>query len=500
MEEFACQAGNVQAVHIPPGRKIRRRRLLGIEFLGATGTVTGSRFLVQSGHSRVLVDCGLFQGLKELRLRNWRPLPVEPRSISCVILTHAHLDHSGYLPRLVKEGFRGRVLGTPATVELCKILWPDSARLQEEEAFYANKKGFSRHSPALPLYSEKEAERAIDLLEALDYSQASQLSDTLRISLRDAGHILGSSLLELTHREGREKVKLVFTGDLGRYDSPILRNPTAIRKTDYLVMEATYGNRLHGAEEPEDELVRAMGDTLSRGGVVLIPAFAVGRAQEIIYVLDRLWRKGAVPKVPVYLDSPMAVDTTRLFMDFPEYFDREARELIRLGEFPLGNGSVALVRTREDSKALNHRNGPMIIISASGMATGGRVLHHLTQRLPDARNCVVLVGYQAEGTRGRALSEGAASVKIHGQQVPVRARVEQVQGFSAHADYEEILRWLHGFRSPPEKVFLVHGEPESLRALEGRIQSTLGWTVDIPEYMDQEELSSVDRADGARFY
>jgi len=474
--------------------------LLSIEFLGATGTVTGSKFMVDSGHSRIMVDCGLFQGLKDLRRRNWLPLPVDPPTISHVILSHAHIDHSGYLPRLVKNGFRGRILGTPATVELCKIMLPDSAHLQEEEAFYANKKGFSRHSPALPLYTTREAEQAISMLEPLDYDRPLQISDTLRLQLRDAGHILGSSLVELRHREGRETVTLVFSGDLGRYGSPILRNPAAIRKADYLVLESTYGDRLHAAIPAEQELAQAIGDTLGRGGVVLIPSFAVGRTQEVIYILDRIWRNKTVPKVPVFIDSPMAANTTELFMEFPEYYDREARRLIRQGEFPLHGNSVNLVRTREQSKELNRRRGPMIIISASGMATGGRVLHHLKERLPDPRNCIVLAGYQAQGTRGRSLFEGADRLKIHGIQVPVRAQVKMVQSFSAHADYEEILRWLRGFRTPPAKVFLVHGEPLAALALSERIRSQLGWRVGIPAYQDQEDLPAIDRSEPALFY
>jgi metallo-beta-lactamase family protein len=463
--------------------------MVTLRFLGATNTVTGSRFLLSSGSDQILIDCGLFQGPKELRLRNWSPLPQNGRHLQYVVLTHAHLDHTGFFPRLVKEGFHGEVYATPATVDLCGLLWPDSGHLQEEDARFANKQGFSKHAPALPLYTEIEATEALAFLRKVPYNTEHRLSPQMFFSVLPAGHILGSSFVKVTVEENTSSITLLFSGDLGRYDQPITPDPTPVTETDYLLLESTYGDRLHPTTDPRIALTKVINDTVQRRGMVLIPSFAVGRTQEILYILRELEDGGQIPHLPVFVDSPMAVDATKILMKYPEEHDLELTQMLRAGADPLNTHKVNFVRDSERSKALNEQRYPMIVIAASGMATGGRILHHLVHRLPDPRNTILFVGYQAEGTRGRSLLEGAAAIKIHGQMIPVRAQIQLLDHFSAHADWSEILRWLGNFRRPPRTTFLVHGEAEPRQALADRIKQQLGWPVVLPTYVEKFELS-----------
>ncbi|MGE0873587.1 MAG: MBL fold metallo-hydrolase RNA specificity domain-containing protein [Burkholderiales bacterium] len=450
-----------------------------LRFLGGAGTVTGSKYLLRSGASSVLVDCGMFQGLKMLRLRNWAPPPVAPKDVDAVVLTHAHLDHSGYLPRFIKQGFGGPVHASPGTRDLCGILLPDSGHLQEEEARYANKRSFSKHKPALPLYTEDDARASLKRFVPVPFRKETAVAGEFHLTLQPAGHILGASIATL--RTG--SVKVVFSGDLGRMNDPIMRPPSRIEEADYLVVESTYGNRRHDEADAEETLGSHLNRALARGGVVVMPAFAVGRAQTLLYFISRLKERGAIPQVPVYLNSPMAINATRLYHEY-------------MGEHRLTDEqceaahSVAqLVHTADESRALNGRAGPMIIVSASGMATGGRVVHHLKAFAPDARNLIVLPGFQAAGTRGAALAGGATELKIHGGYVPVRAEVVKMDSMSAHADYTEILEWLRGFKRPPKRTFITHGELAAADELRRRIEETLGWSVSVPEYGDKAELA-----------
>lgn len=443
-----------------------------LTFLGGTGTVTGSKYLLKSGGATVLVDCGLFQGLKALRLRNWAPPPVSPKEVDAVVLTHAHLDHSGYLPRFIKQGFAGPVYASPGTRDLCAILLPDSGHLQEEEARYANKRSFSKHKPALPLYSEDDARDSLKRFSPVSFRQESVLAGELRLTLQPAGHILGASIATLRAAATR----VVFSGDLGRMNDPIMRPPEHVEEADYLVVESTYGNRRHDTADAEEALGRHLTRALARGGVIVMPAFAVGRAQALLYFLSRLKARRAIPDVPVYLNSPMAINATRLYHDY------RAEHRLTPKQCEDACSVAQVVTTADDSRALNKRSGPMIIVSASGMATGGRVLHHLKAFAPDPRNLIVLPGFQAAGTRGAALALGAAEIKIHGEYVPVRAEVVKMDSMSAHADYSEILEWLRGFRRPPRRTFVTHGEPAAADEMRRRIEETLGWTVRVPEY------------------
>jgi metallo-beta-lactamase family protein len=459
-----------------------------LEFLGAAGTVTGSKFLLETEGLRVLVDCGLYQGLKELRLRNWEPLPVEPGSIAHVVLTHAHIDHSGYLPRLSRDGFRGAVQATRGTADLLKILLPDSGRLQEEEAEYHNRRGTSRHRPALPLYTEDDAVRAAARVAGVGYGEPVTLTEAVSLSFVRAGHILGSAMLRVDLGTGAAARRIVFSGDVGRYNAPILPDPAPIGDADYIVVESTYGDRRHDPTPVPDQLQRVMTEAIARGGAIVVPAFAVGRTQELMYDLALLRRAGRLPRLPSYLDSPMAIDATEVYRAHPEDFDADMRALLADGRSPLEWGEFQIARTAAESKAINAVPGPVLIVSASGMATGGRVLHHLRQRLPDPRSTVLLVGYQAVGTRGRALEEKARWVRIFGADVPVRAHVETVPRLSAHADAHELLRWLSTATRPPRRLFVVHGEPEAAAALADRVRRELGWKVSVPAYRDRAEL------------
>jgi metallo-beta-lactamase family protein len=449
-----------------------------IKFLGATGTVTGSKYLITSGAKKLLVDCGLFQGFKQLRLRNWEPLPIEPSEIDAVVLTHAHLDHSGYLPLLIKEGFAGKIYCTQGTRELCAVLLPDSGYLQEEDAERANRHRYTKHAPALPLYTQKEAERALSRFMTVEIDRDLDLGGGLTVRLSRAGHILGSSLVSVRNNG----TSILFSGDLGRPHDPIMKPPATVGKTDYLVVESTYGDRRHDPTNPRKALAAVINRTVERGGMVLIPSFAVGRAQTLLHEIRLLKSAGTIPDVPVYLNSPMAVEATDIFCSHAGEHRLSAEDCRAMCE------GVTFVNSVEDSKRLNGRTGPMIVISASGMATGGRVLHHITAFAPDPRNTILFVGFQAGGTRGEAMVNGAPSVKIHGEYVPVKAEVARLEGLSAHADYEEVLGWLGQFQSPPRKTFITHGEPAAADALRKRIEERLHWRCRIPEYLDSFPL------------
>jgi metallo-beta-lactamase family protein len=460
--------------------------MASISFYGAAGTVTGSRFLLEHGNKRVLVDCGLFQGLKELRQRNWDPIPFNVKQLDAVVLTHAHIDHTGTLPRLVREGYRGPVFCTSGTRDLSALMLPDSGRLQEEEARYANKERYSRHSPALPLYSEQDAFEALKLFETFGYDRPKEIVPGIRLRFARAGHILGSAICEFELLSTKQRV--VFTGDLGRYAAPILKDPDRVEFATTVIAESTYGDRTHGESTPVDALAKVVTDTAARGGVVVIPAFAVGRTQEILYYLRQLEEAQRIPSLPVFVDSPMACDATPIYLAHAEDHDLVMRAVQERIGSPLATLQTQFTRSVEESKRVNAFTKPAIIISASGMATGGRILHHLKQRLPDPKNTILFVGYQSVGTRGRRMLDGEKEVKIQGQLIPVRAHLEQVSGFSAHADWVEMLRWMDGFTAPPLQTLLVHGEEKALLALKARVEGK-GWKVAIPRHLETVQLA-----------
>ncbi len=458
-----------------------------LQFLGAAGTVTGSKHLIETGKRRILLDCGLFQGLKALRLRNWARLPFDPKALDAVVLSHAHVDHSGALPLLVRQGFRGRIFCTHGTRDLLHVMLPDAAFLQEEEARQANRKGWSRHHPALPLYTREDAEAVFRLLESKPYGKSFPVTDGVMACFRQAGHILGSAITEL-RLEGSRPVSLVYSGDLGRWDQPILKDPELVSEADVLLIESTYGNRVH-AVDPEEGLARIVREAVQRGGALLIPAFAVGRTQILIWMLDKLEKAGRIPRLPAFLDSPMASKVSAITCRHAAEHDEDMRKAMDRGDCPICAGRFAYLETPEESKALNRREGPFILIAGSGMATGGRILHHLEQRLADPRTTVLLSGFQSAGTRGRALQEGVEFLKMHGRLIPVKAKVEILDGLSAHADRDGILRWLSGFRTPPKKTYIVHGEAEAAEALALSIRGRLGWTVEVAR--DAEHVALV---------
>jgi metallo-beta-lactamase family protein len=457
-----------------------------LQFLGAAGTVTGSLFLLEHDGRRILVDCGLFQGRKEWRQRNWAEPVFDPRRIDAVVLTHAHIDHAGGLPRLVRAGFSGPVFATPATRDLSALLLPDSAHLQEEEARYANQRTYSKHSPALPLYTIEDAYRAIRLFESVDYERPREIVPGFTLTTVRAGHILGSAVCAFDLRGTGQRI--VFTGDLGRYQVPILRDPEPVALATTLVAESTYGDREHRDPDPGEALASVVNETVRKGGVLVIPAFAVGRTQDLLYRLRRLEEDGRIPTLDVYVDSPMACDATPIYLAHPTEHDIAMSALVERGRSPLATERTHFVTSVRDSKRLNAMRGPAIIISASGMATGGRVLHHLAQRLPDDRNTVLFVGYQAEGTRGRRLLDGEREIRIHGEMVRAEAEIRNIGGFSAHADWREMLRWMDGFDAPPRQTLLVHGEPPALAAMARRVRER-GWTAHVPEYLERVELA-----------
>ena len=446
--------------------------------LGGAGTVTGSKHLLESDGRRILVDCGLFQGLKKLREQNWDPFPIKPSSIDAVVLTHAHLDHSGYLPKLVKDGFRGPILASAATRDVAEIILRDSGHIQEKDAENANRYGYAKHKPALPLYGVHDAERAVERFSSTAFQQEVRLPGGATLMLRRAGHILGAATAEVTWNGTR----ILFSGDLGRYGDATMVDPEPVTEADYVVVESTYGDRLHDPHDPTQTLGDVIERTTARGGTVVIPTFAVGRAQSLLYHLWQLKEAGRIGLVPIYMDSPMAINATDLLCAHLEdhRMPRDVCEAVC--------GIATYVRDVEASKKITVSPMPKVILAASGMATGGRVLHHIKAFGPDRRNTILFSGYQAAGTRGRSMVEGARDVKIHGQWVPINAEVATLPMLSAHADYEEILRWLSGIKRPPRKTFIVHGEPHASDALRVRIQDRLGWDCIIPEMMERHEL------------
>ena len=446
-----------------------------LTFLGAARTVTGSKHLLDVDGQRILFDCGLFQGLKELRLRNWSPLPIAAETINAVVLTHAHIDHSGWLPRLVSQGFKGPVHCTGGTFDLCRLVLPDAAHLQEEDAKFANMRGFSKHQPALPLYTEEDAAEALSRFKVADYGKKIEVVKGIEIEFINAGHLLGSSYVLVT-RSDKTGGRILFGGDLGRYTRPILPDPSPGVAADVLLVESTYGDRIHPAEDNGETLARIIKETFARRGKVIVPAFAIGRVEELLYWLFRLEDEGRLEKVPIYVDSPMAIKGIAFYDARTDELDKEIVSMRRkLPRFTSINSAL-------ESKALVERDTPAVIIASSGMATGGRVVHHLFAGLPDPRNTVLFVGFQAAGTRGRQLVDGAQYVKMFGQQVPVHARIEKIDGMSSHADAGEIVRWLRTFPRAPKATYLVHGETVAQDALKSRITRELGWNVEIPSH------------------
>jgi metallo-beta-lactamase family protein len=474
-----------------------------LQFLGAAGTVTGSKHLIntsddQSGRRglQVLIDCGLFQGQKEWRLRNWQDTPVPAREIDAVILTHAHLDHCGWIPRLVKEGFKGAVYATPPTIDLCSVVLPDSGHLQEEEARFHNRKGTSKHSPALPLYTLEEAVDCLSLFRPVQFGETTQLSSEFSFRLAHAGHILGSAMVEVFLRQNGKARKFLFTGDIGRVPlqptAPgrlVQAGPDPNQDPELLVMESTYGNRVHPHDDVRPELARLITQTVKRGGSVVVPAFAVERTQKLLFLLKEVMETGQAPHVPVFVDSPMAIKAVEIFLKYVCDLDSAACRLVEQHGSPLNWPGFHFALKQEDSKAINNTRYPCIIVSSSGMVTGGRILHHLLHRLPDPRNQVIFIGFQAPGTRGAIIKSGAPSVRIFSEEVPIRARVAALEQFSDHADTEELLRWLRTFKKSPQNTFLVHGEVEAASRLQAAISSTLGWNAGVAHWLEKVTLS-----------
>lgn len=466
--------------------------MAALSFWGGVGSVTGSKYLLEHNGRRVLVDCGLFQGEKELRERNWQSPPFDPREIDAVIITHAHVDHTGYLPRLVKLGFSGKVFTSRATADLMKLLLTDSGRLQEEEADYRNRKNLTRHNPALPLYDEQDALNALKLLAPVpNDGNTVEICEGFTASFQVAGHILGASMVLVSLKNAKdngEDVCVLFSGDLGHYDQPILNDPAAPPACDYMMVESTYGNRLHGSESSEEQLARVINDTAKRDDALLIPAFAVGRTQEILYLIRDLEEDGKIPVLPVRADSPMAAQATQIYNRFPEEHDREYASVLMRKQHPLRPKNLMTASTREESKAINTEKGARIIISASGMMTGGRVLHHAVRLLPNENAAIAFVGYQAAGTLGRRIQDGAKEVRIMKHPVPVNCHVETIHGFSAHADWKAVLRWLSTLKQAPKTIFTTHGEPDAAQAMAEHIHEEFGWNAVVPHYGETVDL------------
>jgi metallo-beta-lactamase family protein len=450
-----------------------------IKFLGGVGTVTGSKYLIEFHDKKIMIDCGLFQGLKELRLRNWAPLPVEPANIDAVILTHAHIDHTGYIPLLVKNGFKGKIYCTYATKDLCSILLPDSGYLQEEAAKYAKRKGFSKHKKPLPLYTKRDAVKSLRFFSPVDFGTEYDLFEGIKFKINRVGHILGAGAIKVTLGEK----SILFSGDLGRMEGTMMVAPEKIdQDSDYIVIESTYGGREHKDIDPLKKLEKVINNTVTNGGSLVIPAFAVGRSQHILYRIMQLKKAGKIPDVPIYLDSPMSIKVTNLLENYPNEHilsREESAEMYR---------TVNFSATVDQSKAINKISKPIIVVSASGMATGGRILHHIKQFAPNKNSTILFAGYQAMGTRGRDMIEGKKEVKIHGQMVPIKAKIEVLNNISAHADFHEILEWLGTRTKKPTKVFITHGEEDSALSMKKKIENKMGWKCVIPEYLQSEEL------------
>ena len=473
-----------------------------IQFLGAAGTVTGSKHLINTSNDlagkqglQVLIDCGLFQGQKEWRERNWKDTPIPAREIDAVILTHAHLDHCGWIPRLVKEGFRGPIYATPATIDLCSVVLPDSGHLQEEDAEFYNKKKVSKHDPALPLYTLEEAQNCLQYFKPVALEQSTQLSQEFGFRFVRAAHILGSTMAEITLQTNGQSRRLLFTGDIGRVrDNEIApgkvvhSGPQEGEASDVLVMESTYGNRQHPDTDPRPELAKLIRETVQRGGCVVVPAFAVERTQKFLFMLKELMESGQIPRIPIFCDSPMAIKAVDIFLKHSEDYTVQAADLIKKYGSPLTWPGVTFAQTGEESKKINDSHYPSIIISSSGMATGGRIQHHLAQRLPDPKNLVLFIGFQAPGTRGFTIKSGAPEVKIFGEFVPIRAQVAALEQFSDHADPPELLEWLRTFKSNPGVTYLVHGEPAASAQLRDTIRKELAWNVQVAQYMEKVEV------------
>ncbi len=459
-----------------------------ITFFGAAGTVTGSRHMLETHGKRILIDCGLFQGRKEMRLKNWDTFPISPITFDEIILTHAHIDHTGYLPKFVKDGFSGTINCTDATADLLRILLPDTGHLMSEEARYANKKGSSKHKPAKPLFDEEDAQAVFPLVKPVPYGRHFYPAEGLRAKFRNVGHILGASYVDLKTKSGDGYSKILFSGDLGRPHDSILRAPAQPYNVDYLVMESTYGDRLHNKYDPREDFVRILNESFERGGVVVIPAFSVGRTQTLLYMLRELEEEGLIPSVPVYVDSPMALKALDVHKNHVADLNIAARKQKILGTHLFKPKQTQHCRKVDQSKAINRIKDRAIIISASGMATGGRILHHLKERLPNPNNTILFVGYQAEGTRGRKLMDGAEELRMFGDDIPVNAKIEYIPGFSGHADYGEMLAWMMGFNQKPKKVFLVHGEDDVRHAWAKHIREKLNWDVVVPEEGESFDL------------
>ena len=458
-----------------------------LKFLGAAQSVTGSKYLLELDKEKILIDCGLFQGQKELRLRNWASLPVDPSTISTVIITHAHIDHIGYLPRLVKDGFHGRIICTHATKDLMEIMLRDAARLQEEEANFAFKKGYSKHSKPEPLFTVEDAERVFKLVDSVRMEKEVKVINNSSVTFYNAGHILGAAIVALKINTNAQSKTIIFSGDLGRYNDPIMYDPKAITEADILLIESTYGDRLNPMDQVENDLIEIINQAVKYHGTILVPAFAVGRTQVLIYYFNLLMSQKRIPTLPIYIDSPMAISVTELYERHGNMHKikvtREGGELMSIFDSP----NIHFCNTRESSKALNEIKHSAIIISASGMATGGRILHHLFHRLRNENDTVLLAGYQAAGSRGRRIQDGEPMVKIFGEMVPVNCHVKTIHGLSAHADQNDLMQWLGNFKQKPKKTFITHGEIESATAFAKKINE-LGWEATIPAYLDSVEL------------
>ncbi|MBS1722139.1 MAG: MBL fold metallo-hydrolase [Armatimonadetes bacterium] len=456
-----------------------------ITFLGAAQTVTGSKHLLELNGHKVMVDCGLFQGGKELKQRNWQPFPIPPSEIECIVLTHAHNDHIGYLPRLVKSGFRGPIYATSATIGLCKISLPDSGRLQEEDARYHGKHGTSEHADPQPLYTEADAYEVLKLLKPVHYWEWTKLPGGAQFRYMPAGHILGSAFAEIYFENGE---RILMSGDLGRFNTPLIKDPTMVEFAEYLVLESTYGDRLHDKSDPKEQILKVLQRAVADRSCVLIPSFAIGRTQEVLWYLRELFDEGRLPRIPIYVDSPMANATILLYVQETDEMDAEMKVDLREGRSPFAPDFVHTVRDKGMSKQLNNMHGPMVVIAGSGMVNGGRIVHHLVHRIEDPSTIVLFTGYQAAGTTGRQLIDGADHIRLLGQELNVRAQIERLDSLSAHADYAEILTWLRGFKQAPKTTFLVHGEPPAQEALKSLIVSELGWKVEIPAQGDHFDL------------